>query len=276
MKSQFEFLRAHTDCKLLDVCRSEKWVQTKIIESCTGIYVTAWRRGFVILKMPYGSTIRYTRVTSRTPIRIVRRFLHRFSPNCHTISSLMCVSHIEFHPNRTVNVGSADRKSFMRRFLRNPQSLNSLSFFTLTTPSHYPQDERAMALGPSGMWSRCLALLTIESSWNVMTHGAAGEGKWRGNWRMELVASTLHTTSEHGVSSITTADAHTSAASSRLNWLPRWFKWTRPFRRKTKSGFCACVITFQTPFTPLFSVSCICVCCEARKDPVKCRCILPD
>jgi len=37
---------------------------------------------------------------------------------------------------------------------------------------------------------------------------------------MQLVASTLHTTSEHGVSSITTADAHTSAASSRLNWRP--------------------------------------------------------
>jgi len=27
---------------------------------------------------------------------------------------------------------------------------------------------------------------------------------------MECVASTLHTTSEHGVSNITTADAHTS------------------------------------------------------------------
>jgi hypothetical protein len=40
------------------------------------------------------------------------------------------------------------------------------------------------------------------------------------NWRTEWVASTLHTTSEHGVSSITTADAHTSAASSRLNWRP--------------------------------------------------------
>jgi len=38
---------------------------------------------------------------------------------------------------------------------------------------------------------------------------------------MELVASTLHTTLEHGVSSITTADAHTAAASSRLNWSPR-------------------------------------------------------
>jgi len=73
----------------------------------------------------------------------------------------------------------------------------------------------------------------------------AREGKWRGNWRMEWVASTLHTTSEHGVSGITTADAHTSAASSRLNWRLRRFKWTRPFRRKTKYGFCECAITFK-------------------------------
>jgi hypothetical protein len=66
---------------------------------------------------------------------------------------------------------------------------------------------------------------------------------------MECVASTLHTTSEHDVSSITTADAHTSAASSRLKWSPRRFKWTRPFRRKMKSGFYACAITFQTQST---------------------------
>jgi hypothetical protein len=71
-------------------------------------------------------------------------------------------------------------------------------------------------------------------------------GEVKGNWRMEWVASTLHTTSEHGVSSITTADAHTSAASSRLKWRPCRFKWSRPFRRKTKSGFCACAITFLT------------------------------
>jgi len=37
---------------------------------------------------------------------------------------------------------------------------------------------------------------------------------------MEWIASTLHTTAEHCVSSITTADARTSAASSRLNWRP--------------------------------------------------------
>ena len=77
-----------------------------------------------------------------------------------------------------------------------------------------------------------------------MAHGDAREGRW-----MEWVASTLHTTSERGVSSITTADAPTSAASSRLNWRPRRFKWTRPFRRKTKSGFCACAITFQLSST---------------------------
>jgi hypothetical protein len=86
----------------------------------------------------------------------------------------------------------------------------------------------------------------VESSWNVMTHVDAWEGKWMGNWRMEWVASTLHTISEHDVSSITTADARTSAASSRLNWRPHLFKWNHPLRRKTKSGFCAGAITFQT------------------------------
>jgi len=98
----------------------------------------------------------------------------------------------------------------------------------------------------------CRHQCTVESSWNVMAHGDEQEGKCRGNWRMEFIASTVHTASEHGVSSITTittADAHTSAASSRLNWRPRRFKWTRPFRRKTKSVFCACAITFQTQST---------------------------
>ena len=73
----------------------------------------------------------------------------------------------------------------------------------------------------------------VETSWNVMAHCGAREGKWRGIWRMEWVNSKLYTTLEHGVSRITTADAHTSAASSRLNWRPPGrFKWTRPFRPK--------------------------------------------
>jgi len=98
----------------------------------------------------------------------------------------------------------------------------------------------------------------LDSSWNVMAHGDAREGKWSGNWRMEWVASTLHTTSEHSVSSITTADAHNSAASSRMNWCHRRFKWTRPFRRKTKPGFCACAITFQLASTSSVSKSSAC------------------
>ena len=63
-------------------------------------------------------------------------------------------------------------------------------------------------------------LCEVESSWNMTAHGDAREGKWRRNWRMEWVTSTLRTTSEHGVSSITAADAYTSAASGRLNWRP--------------------------------------------------------
>jgi len=100
------------------------------------------------------------------------------------------------------------------------------------------------------IWQCCLPgpAAHVDSSWNVTAHGDAWGGEeWRGNWRMEWVA--LHTIWEHGVSNITTADAHTSAASSRLNWLPRRFKWARPFRRKTKSGFCACAITFQLAST---------------------------
>jgi len=32
-------------------------------------------------------------------------------------------------------------------------------------------------------------LIAVGSSWNVMEHGDAGEGKWRGNWQMEWVAT---------------------------------------------------------------------------------------
>jgi len=76
----------------------------------------------------------------------------------------------------------------------------------------------ARSLPHHGIYSVLIALL--ESTSNVMAHDDARQGKWRGNWRMQWGASTLHTTSEHGVSSITIADAHTSAASSRLNLRP--------------------------------------------------------
>jgi len=81
---------------------------------------------------------------------------------------------------------------------------------------------------------------------NLMAHGDAREGKWRGKMRKEWVASSLALYVETRSIQSLSADAHSSTASSRLNWHPRRFKWTRPFRWKTKSGFCACAITFQT------------------------------
>jgi hypothetical protein len=54
-----------------------------------------------------------------------------------------------------------------------------------------------------------------ESTWNVMAHGDARVEKWSGNWQMKSVPSILHTTSEYGVSSITTADSHTSGKGGK-------------------------------------------------------------
>jgi len=82
-----------------------------------------------------------------------------------------------------------------------------------------------------------------------MAHGDARLEKWRGNKRMEWVTSKRHMTAEHRLARAVQnlqADVHSSPAGTRLNWCPRLFKWTRPFSRKTKSGFCACAITFQT------------------------------
>jgi len=88
--------------------------------------------------------------------------------------------------------------------------------------------------------------LLVQVSWNVMAHGDAREGKWMGNWRMEWVASTLHTTTEHGISSITTADEHTSASSSRLNWRPPPIQMDSSVSPKDEiCFFCAYAIIFQ-------------------------------
>jgi len=57
--------------------------------------------------------------------------------------------------------------------------------------------------------------ISVEKWWHMVTHGRGSEGEIG-----EVGSHTLHTTSEHGVSNITTADVHTLAASSRLNWRP--------------------------------------------------------
>ena len=74
------------------------------------------------------------------------------------------------------------------------------------------------------------------------------------------VASTLHTTSEHGVSSITTADAHTSADSNRLNWRPLAdLNGLVPFAERRNLVYCACTITFQLASTTLYIQQLVCI-----------------
>ena len=79
--------------------------------------------------------------------------------------------------------------------------------------------------------------------WHTVTQGRGSEGK-TGEWSGYLVLFTLPRNMVYPA----------LISLMRTNLLPvvDWtdapcrFKWTRPFRRKTKSGFCACAIAFQT------------------------------
>ena len=84
---------------------------------------------------------------------------------------------------------------------------------------------------------------------NLVEHGDARERKWRGNWRMEWVASTL--TPPPNVVYPALLKLMRTSRLPAVDWTdaPHRFKWTRPFRGKMKSGFCACAITFRTSYT---------------------------
>jgi len=76
-------------------------------------------------------------------------------------------------------------------------------------------------------------------------------GEVKGKLANGLGSQYSDTTSQHGVSGITTADAHTSAASSRLNWRPRRFKWTHRFAER-RNLVTACVPSHFKRRLPLF------------------------
>ena len=90
--------------------------------------------------------------------------------------------------------------------------------------------------------------IAVEWKRNLVAHGDGREEKWRGKRRMEWVAKqasfwlgTVHPVLLQSFF----AYPHSKKASTRLNWHPRRYKWTRPFRWKSESGFCACAITFH-------------------------------
>jgi len=97
-------------------------------------------------------------------------------------------------------------------------------------------------------WKRGNTVLKVEWKRNLVAHGDTREEKWRGERRMEWVAKqssvslgTVHPVLLQSFS----PDPHSKKASTRLNWHPRQYKWTRPFRWKTESGFCVCAIPFR-------------------------------
>ena len=89
-----------------------------------------------------------------------------------------------------------------------------------------------------------------------------------GNMRVQWVASTLHTTSEHGVSSITTADgAHLGwQQSTELTPRPQdRFKWTRSVSRERRNLVSAHVTSrLNWPLQNLLSPLSLCDCPEHR------------
>jgi len=101
-------------------------------------------------------------------------------------------------------------RRFKEYCCHNPQSSHGLqelasSIFSYSTTTLVPAEQSAQQHIPED-WNLQITLhldffklvqAVVDSSWNEMAHGDAREGKWRGNWRMEWVASILHTTSEH-------------------------------------------------------------------------------
>ena len=85
----------------------------------------------------------------------------------------------------------------------------------------------------------------VDSSWNVMAHGDARRGIEGGKCRMQCVASTLRTTSEHA--HYCHWRPHLGCQQSTVLTTTGRIKWTRPFDCKDEIWFSfACAITFQT------------------------------
>jgi len=103
----------------------------------------------------------------------------------------------------------------------------------------------------------------------VKAHSYAWERKWTGNWRKECVASTLHAISEHGVSSIITANVRTprlpaidwTEAPADLNGLVRFVERRNLVSARVPSHFKRSIIWLRyARFSPepyfAFSMSC--------------------
>ena len=90
----------------------------------------------------------------------------------------------------------------------------------------------------------------VQSSWNVMAHGDARGGEVKGKLANGVGSQcSSHYLGTWCIQHYYRWCAHLGCQQSTELTPPGRFKWTRLFRRKMKSGFCACAITFQTQST---------------------------
>jgi len=90
----------------------------------------------------------------------------------------------------------------------------------------------------------------IETWWHTVTHGREVKGKLANAVGSQYSSRYLGTWCIHHY--YRWCAQLGCQQSTELTPLRR-FKWNRPFRRKTKSGFCACAITFKTHCTSFTS-----------------------
>ena len=101
---------------------------------------------------------------------------------------------------------------------------------------------RSSELLHSEQWKR-----PVETWWHTVKHGRGSEGE-TGEWSGQPVPFTLPGNMVYP----TLLPLMRTPRLPVVDWTdaPRRFKWTRPLCRKTKSGFCACVITFKHSIFP--------------------------
>ena len=123
----------------------------------------------------------------------------------------------------------------------------------------FPQGSQAASIWHSGMSNIYMKIsvenwwIDTDSSWNVTAHRDAREGEVKG----KLANGVGSQYPSHYLGTWCIQHYYRWCRTPRLpvvDWIDAptgRFKCTRPFRRKTKTGFCACAITFQLASTTL-------------------------
>ena len=116
---------------------------------------------------------------------------------------------------------------------------DSLCSVRCSTLLHWNKHNNQLHEFPQSEWQS-----SAETWWHTVTHGRGSEG---GNMQVEWsLALYLGTWCIQHYYHYYRWCAHLGCPVVDWTDAPRQFKWTRPFRWKTKSGICACAITFQT------------------------------